>query len=275
MRNTMIVVLCLTVVAVLVALFAAGTVKVREAAARTQCLNSLRSLGLGLQAYHDANRRFPTGTVANPALPPEKRLSWLVEICPAYIESHPGFAIYKDKPWDAPEQCPLKLRAGEHMGVVRKSEVVGVIPILVCPAHELEHDAAFPCLTSYIGSAGFGANAAELPIENPNAGIFGYDRKVTLKDCKHGQETTIMLVESLDGGPWTAGGRATVRGFDPKSLPYFGPTGQLTSNHVSASGSHVAMADASVRFFTSAISPEAIEAMAALKGDKDLARFDE
>jgi prepilin-type processing-associated H-X9-DG protein len=87
----------------------------------------------------------------------------------------------------------------------------------------------------------------------------------------HGTETTIMLVESLDGGPWTAGGRATVRGLEQS--PYFGSTGQFGSNH--SNGANVVMADASVRFFTPSMSPQVIEAMAALAGDKNVARFDD
>ena len=80
-----------------------------------------------------------------------------------------------------------------------------------------------PGVTHYVGIAGVGEEAAQLPTDHPRAGIFGYDRKVSHENIKDGLSLTMTVVETATAnGPWTAGGRATVRGLDPNDPPYLG-----------------------------------------------------
>jgi prepilin-type processing-associated H-X9-DG protein len=248
--------------------------KVRSEAARIDCSSNMRQIFLAIGAYHDVYKHFPPGTVAFADLPPEKRFSWLAEIFP-YIEAGPRMLLDREKAWDTPANCPPRWNVFDSTdGIVLVADrATGDLPVFLCPANPARGEPNMPGVTHYVGIAGLGVSAAELPIEDAKAGFFGYDRIITFDDLKHGQATTIMVAETLQPGLWTAGGPNTVRGLVAEQQTYFGTGGQFGSGHVSCT--NVGFADGSVRALTAAMSPRIIEAMTALAGDPNIARFED
>ncbi|MBI1314117.1 DUF1559 domain-containing protein [bacterium] len=65
----------MAIIAALAAMLLPAVQNAREAARRTECLNNMKQIGLGILQYHDAHRAFPIGAVsANaPVLAPRHR----------------------------------------------------------------------------------------------------------------------------------------------------------------------------------------------------------
>jgi len=106
----------IAIIAILIALLVPAVQKVREAAARAQCINNLKQIGLGVQSYHDTYKRMPLGGYTGTA----NTADWCMQfqILP-YVEQGPMFKAEVAAP---------------------QSMLVGV-PIYICPsrAHNSDH----------------------------------------------------------------------------------------------------------------------------------------
>jgi prepilin-type processing-associated H-X9-DG protein len=250
--------------------------RVRAAADRMRCANNLKLLGMALRAYESAYRHYPAATVPNPELPPDQRLGWLIELWPNFMQGGAATNFDQTKAWDAEPNCPPRWRVREMSEDLEthwyREEVVGEVPILLCPSNPALTEPSLPCATHYVGLAGVGENATALPLTDSRAGFFGYDRTLTLADIKDGTGMTLAIVEALDGGPWTAGGRATVRGLATDGRPYLGREGQFGSHHVG--GGNALFADGSVRHLATSVSLEVVEALATIAGHEEVSSLD-
>jgi len=188
----------------------------REQSHLTVCQNNLRLVFLAARMYYDKEQQFPVGTMDNPQLRATQRLSWYVRLLP-YFEQDPAEpgqtqetglygAIQRKLAWDAPEN---------------QQAVNTPLRFLICPAHA--GGLPMAASTYYLGLAGVGKDAAQLPLASPDAGMFGYERVVHREDLEEpasrGMNTTALVAESdSDIGFWAEGGPATVRGLDPAKV---------------------------------------------------------
>jgi hypothetical protein len=242
-------------------------VKVRDSERRVQCTQNLEMMGLGLCNYHACVNRFPPGTIANPALRPERRLSWYVDAWGFVGDGQLGLVIDRSKAWDAEENIEPRIHFYDYEEQGRdREEAIGHCRSWLCPANPNRAPEGMPGLTHYVGVAGVGPDAAELPGYNTAAGVFGYDRQTRLEDIKDGASFTLLIMETATAnGPWTAGGPPTVRGLEPGKLPYLGPAGQFSTRH-RPHVTHAAFADGSVRSLATSVNPEVLEALATIAG---------
>jgi prepilin-type N-terminal cleavage/methylation domain-containing protein len=235
-------VVVLLILLVLAALLLTAVPHVHRASARTMCQNNLKQLGLAVHNYHDTHQHFPPGTLPNPALPPEQRLSLHVVLLP-YVEQERLYSLLaKGEPWDS----------DRNLGLLGHR----TYKLYQCPmwiefhGYDANLTASGPtAFTHYVGVAGVGADAATRPADAPEIGIFGYDRTTKKEDVKDGLENTALLIETAhDVGPWARGGPSTLRAV--------GAGGPFGGTHFRskwgfdkrADGFGVLLADASVRF---------------------------
>jgi prepilin-type processing-associated H-X9-DG protein len=252
------IIVCACILAVIGGLIVRAIHQTRQHAYGAECKWRMEEIGIGLANYHAATHSFPDGTISNPELAPDDRLSWLVKVVP-YMEAQTRFDhIEQSQSWRSQHNCEL---------------LKGAYRRFLCPANPTVEDANQLGLTHYIGIAGVGRDAASLEKGNPNAGVFGYDRRTSIEDITDGFSTTIMMAESAsDNGPLAAGGSATVRGLDGQNLPHLGANGQFSARHNSGSmfslrsATNVLFVDGSVRYFTNKLDPKVFEAMATIAG---------
>ncbi len=237
-----------------------------EGARRSQCVGHLKWTILHLLNYRSRHGAFPAGTIPNPQLPPERRLSWLVEF---WDEQCLGekLKVDRSKGWDEPPNWPPQIIGSEGTTYV-DMEPEDVSDWVTCP-DDPGYRARKPFPLTYVGVAGVGVDAPELPPKHPRAGIFGYDRVTKLEDITDGTSTTMAVIETTLGhGPWTAGGPSSVRGVDTTTRPYIGRNRPFGGYH--PGGANVAFADGSVRFVKDTIDSNIFEAIATAAGGEEL-----
>src|SRR5436309_13790517 len=113
----------IAIIAILIALLVPAVQKVREAAARVQCTNNLKQLGLAAHNYHGVYNKFPPGVYQLPfaAAPKFRGVTLFVYLLP-YIEQDNLF-----QGWDMVD--PLNNTVGAD-----KSRTATVLKGLICPS---------------------------------------------------------------------------------------------------------------------------------------------
>jgi prepilin-type N-terminal cleavage/methylation domain-containing protein len=125
----------IAIIAILIGLLVPAVQKVREAAARIQCQNNLKQIGLALHNYHDAYKKFPPSSwykQVNGKF--DYYETWAIEILP-FIEQGPLFQLW-------PQNLPNAVRetTSPNMGLLRRT----LLPIYNCPSDPLSFDVLTP-----------------------------------------------------------------------------------------------------------------------------------
>lgn len=188
----------MAIIAILIGLAVPAIQRARAAAARLQCADHLRQVGLATQQYHDAARSFPPGMSLQRGKSPYRLLSWLTRILP-YVEQASLWQLTEE----AYRITNNPFRNPPHIGLST------VMPVFTCPADGRVDSVQFAprdrinvALTSYLGVSGRDLTT--------NDGIFYRDSQIRLADIADGSSNTLLAGErppsaDLQYGWWYAG----------------------------------------------------------------------
>ncbi|MGL4550737.1 MAG: DUF1559 domain-containing protein, partial [Gemmataceae bacterium] len=198
----------IAIIAILIGLLLPAVQKVREAAARMQCSNNFKQLGIAMHSYHDANNGLPA------VMGPSGCCwgTWVVLIMP-YIEQDNVYRLYQN--WGGSDTVNSNFPAP---GVAGTFPRYGAAPnttnvtgrrykTLSCPSDQDNNPIGAMTNNNYAVATGTGNTLRGNPRGAPTgftaqAGMFdggNRTRKVKLLDVTDGLSNTLMVGEVLQG----------------------------------------------------------------------------
>src|SRR3954465_7953714 len=94
----------IAIIAILIGLLVPAVQKVREAAARIQCGNNLKQIGLASHSFHDSNKFLVPAWLGGNSLDPDGWATWAVLLLP-YLDQGPLYDLW-DLRYPASKQNP-------------------------------------------------------------------------------------------------------------------------------------------------------------------------
>jgi prepilin-type N-terminal cleavage/methylation domain-containing protein/prepilin-type processing-associated H-X9-DG protein len=234
----------MAIIGVLIALLLPAVQAARGAARRTECLNNMMQVGLGLQNYETAWETFPPGVV-NPTGPIANtaqgyHYSWIVQLLPFLEQNSTSSHLnFERGVYDVANLTVRRVR----------------LKTLLCPQDTSTKSVDGITASSYAGNH----HHTEAPIDVTNTGVMFLNSAIRTEDIEDGASNTVAfgekLIEPGDLG-WASGTRATLRN-GGTSLRGIGagtiatpsvpdPVGGFSSRH--AGGANFAFADGHVSF---------------------------
>jgi prepilin-type N-terminal cleavage/methylation domain-containing protein/prepilin-type processing-associated H-X9-DG protein len=254
----------IAIIGVLIGLLAPAVQKVREAAARMQCSNNLRQIGIAFHHHHNTYRYFPTGgwewwsvpTYINgqPAIGEQQHAGWGFQILP-FVEG--------DNVWKGGQATSDAGRIQVAVGTPN--------PIFFCPSRRGAQTVVFTD-SGYFGGNPMTVALCDYAASNyEETGIVLYRYPTRFADITDGTSNTLLvgdkrLNRSRLGQPQADDDTGYASGFDadvirytdrPPAPDYNGSSGdgdgRFGSSHTG--GFNAVFADGSVHFIPYAIDP--------------------
>ena len=174
----------IAIIALLLGLLLPALQKVREAAARTHCLNNLKQMGLACHGYHDTHLSFPPGYTASAAYPDTgPGWGWAAYLLPFLEEDN----LYRQFDLSRPvEESPA---------------IQTVLKVFLCPSDIVPEDAfvvsdaasvpiAQAAPSSYAATVGSDASECDALTGD---GVFFRNSQIRIGDITDGTSSTVLI----------------------------------------------------------------------------------
>lgn len=178
----------IAIIAILIGLLLPAVQKVREAAARSQCLNNLKQWGLGMHMYHDTRHKFPVGAKHSP------RYTWVVLLWP-YVEQTALANNYGNPDASGNDfYTSPRIVTNAFTGVCAQP-----IPLYYCPSDRPgafdTHDSYYRCRGNYVVNWGTQTIPSSGTVALAPFGFAPQSTKMT--SITDGTSNTLMMSERL------------------------------------------------------------------------------
>jgi prepilin-type N-terminal cleavage/methylation domain-containing protein/prepilin-type processing-associated H-X9-DG protein len=223
----------IAIIAILIALLVPAVQKVREAAARTQCINNLKQLALGMHNFHDVHKAFPYASRADVL----DAYNWSQKILP-YVDQGTVYTNYTtiDGPITLTGDWPGSHPFGSATQLITAR--TAQVPVFACPSDNASPVINEPNSTYYIrirgnyrGCVGTGdmygnqGSGLAVPAAALGRGVLSVTRnqreiagyaiqplRVSIATISDGTSNSIMLAEALtpNTANWTTIGDITL-----------------------------------------------------------------
>lgn len=246
----------IAIIAILIALLVPAVQKVREAAARIQCVNNLKQIALSAHSYHDTFHILPPGYLDSQSSPGSGPLVGSLALLLPFLEQVPIYNVmingmptgyftpattgsawfYYGQTWSAATNSVKTFLCPSNSSATSNNDCVGLMPfswgfeLLYYPGTNFG-------LTHYLGVAGYYGNVPGYPY----VGVLADDSGVTLGaiTAADGTSQTLFFGECDGGGTngapaayplsWMGSGSMPT-GYGLQPIP--GSWYQFSSNHM-------------------------------------------
>jgi prepilin-type N-terminal cleavage/methylation domain-containing protein/prepilin-type processing-associated H-X9-DG protein len=203
----------IAIIAILIGLLVPAVQKVRESAARLQCQNNLKQIGLAIHNYHDAVKRFPPAAtrVPNPNYWMHGPTWWVYTL--PYVEQD---NVYKKTQFISVGGANVTFWFADS-GAVNKAVYEGVVfPLMRCPSSDLPewnlideeqgttgyraYESTYTCILGSGRHPSADTTARNGPVSDGGVLVLRFtpQQATRITDIRDGTSNTIMVGEQSD-----------------------------------------------------------------------------